>query len=494
MTQQDSSICMVGLGVMGKSLTLNLIDNGYSVVGFDRNAENIAKTHREARTLDNLTGFVPAHSFQALVAQSKSPRIVFLSVPAGHIVDDVVQALIQAELTNEDIVIDTGNSLWTDSCSREVRYSGKVKFFTTAVSGGEQGARFGPSLMPSGDKQVWEFVRPILQSISAKCSDSVTLNVNSNVSPCCEYIGPVGSGHYVKMVHNGIEYADMQLVCEAYQLMKDGMGLTTNEIADTFEQWSHTTLSSYLLEISADILRQNDPKSGQPFVDMVLDTAQQKGTGLWTAVNSLELGCPAPSLSEAVFARAISARKPLRASFQKNYLKQKLKSPERSLTVQTLGDALLCAKIAIYAQGFDLIRTAALEQNWDLNFAGIANIWRAGCIIRAEILRLISNVYNQDPVLENLMLASDIKKLIEAREVRWRKTIGFAIESAIPTPVLTSSLNYFDSMCCSVLPANLLQAQRDYFGAHGYQRVDETESKTFHLTWELENRQEVEIP
>lgn len=497
------TVSVVGLGVMGKSLALNLLENDYSVIGFDLNTSLVQRAHSEAENLATSAKFFPASAISAIISGSQSPRIVILSVPAGDVVDHAIEDLLEAGLSEQDIVIDTGNSLWTDSISREDKYNGRVRFFTTAVSGGEMGARFGPSLMPSGNVEDWKMVRPILEAISAKYSDSVTKD-DTTSSPCCAYIGPAGSGHYVKMVHNGIEYADMQLICEAYHLLRDALDLNASEIGKVFERWNQGVLSSYLLEVSAEVLHHQDDKSGKPFVDIVLDKAEQKGTGLWTALNSLQVGCPAPSLTEAVYARTLSTQKALRQSISQSapkILSQPSAHESRSVKHETfinnLHDAMYCAKISIYAQGFDLMRVTALEQNWDLNFTEIAQIWRAGCIIRADLLNPIAAAFAEggfdQSKLDHLFLNRSIHKILQDNQEGWRKSVMSAVSLGVPIPVIASCLNYFDSLRCDALPANLMQAQRDYFGSHGYSRTDESEDKKYHTTWHSHSKEEVRI-
>ncbi|WP_104403356.1 NADP-dependent phosphogluconate dehydrogenase [Vibrio penaeicida] len=498
------TVSVVGLGVMGKSLALNLLENDYSVIGFDLNSSLVQHAHTEAENLTSAAPFIPAPAMSAIISGSQSPRVVILSVPAGEVVDQVIEDLLEAGLSEHDIVIDTGNSLWTDSISREDKYNGRVRFFTTAVSGGEMGARFGPSLMPSGNVADWKQVQPILEAISAKHSDSVTEG-NATSTPCCAYIGPAGSGHYVKMVHNGIEYADMQLICEAYHLLREGLHLSASEIGEVFKRWNQGVLGSYLLGVSAEVLQHQDARSAKPFVDIVLDKAEQKGTGLWTALNSLQVGCPAPSLTEAVYARTLSAQKALRQSICTQSTPIVLSQPfarescsEKSETfINNLHDAMYCAKISIYAQGFDLMRTTALEQNWDLNFTEIAQIWRAGCIIRADLLNPIATAFakgNHDQTkLDHLFLNRSIHKILQDNQEGWRKSVVSAVSLGVPTPVITSCLSYFDSLRCDSLPANLLQAQRDYFGSHGYSRTDEVEDKKYHTTWHSHSKEEVRV-
>ncbi|MBY8084859.1 NADP-dependent phosphogluconate dehydrogenase [Vibrio fluvialis] len=490
-------IAMIGLGVMGKSLALNLVDHGIKVAGYDLNQANRMRTLQEAASLSTIAGkgqFAAADDLAHLLSLLDKPRVIALSVPAGDIVDHVITQLLDAGLEPQDIVIDTGNSLWTDSERREHVYTGRLRFFSTAVSGGEQGARHGPSLMASGDREAWAFIEPMWQAIAAKV-DAAGKPIDSHQQgdSCAAYLGPAGAGHYVKMVHNGIEYADMQLICEAYQYLRDVMTLSAQEIGQAFERWNLGVLNSYLMEISADILQQQDPQTGAMLVDMILDTAEQKGTGLWTAVNSLQTGCPAPSLAQAVFARALSANKARRSLASKQLPAQTMIADYCLDTVlRDLESALYCAKLAVYAQGFDLLKTTSDKEGWKLNFADIARIWRSGCIIRAGFLHQIAMAYQSQPELEHLLLAPEFASALSERLPGWRQIAAQSMFSGVPMPSLTSALNYYDALRCEVLPANLLQAQRDYFGAHTYTRVDQPAGKKFHLLWETQHRQQVE--
>lgn len=494
--KQMCEIGFIGLGVMGKNLVLNLADNGYRIAAFDLDNNKTEQLIRQDRqeTGQESTRIVPCDSLNAMVARLAAPRLVILSVPAGDAVDNVCHQLIDAGLAPEDILVDTGNSLWTDTVRRAREYQGKLVFFSSAVSGGEQGARFGPSLMPSGDATAWERVAPVWRAIAAKVdSDSGRPLVRqrpgeviSQGDPCTTYIGEAGSGHYVKMVHNGIEYADMQIICEAYHLLRSGLQMDPVEIAEIFAQWAKGPLESYLMDISVDILRHRDPRSGKALVDMILDKAGQKGTGLWTAVSSLELGCPAPTIAQAVYARALSADKTLRKTASEHLPSPEtvtLSDAERQQFVTGLHDALYCAKICAYAQGFELMKQAGNVNKWTLNFTKIAKIWRAGCIIRAAFLQPIAQAFAKDPALENLLLDEFFTAEIARCQHNWRRTLASATLMGIPVGALSSSLAYYDSLRSAVLPANLLQAQRDYFGAHGFERVDEAPGQQFHIEY-----------
>ena len=507
--KQENDLCdigFIGLGVMGKNLVLNLADNGHNIAAFDLNYEKIdeviAQDLEEQMSVDkkNCKNRVyGCSSYTQLLSQLKTPHLIVLSVPAGAPVDQVCENLIGAGIQPDDIVIDTGNSLWVDTVAREAKYKSNFILFSSAVSGGEEGARFGPALMPSGSPYAWSRIKPIWESIAAKV-DSTTGKplertkpgeVITQGEPCTAYIGPAGAGHYVKMVHNGIEYADMQIICEAYHVLRLGLALTPDEIADIFEQWNLGPLDSYLMEISVDVLRHKT-NEGTPLVDVILDKAGQKGTGLWTAMSSLEVGCPAPTISQAVYARSISSFKELRlqaSDILAGPEKQTFTDKEKKALIDQLHDAIYCSKICAYAQGFQLMKLAGKEHGWTLDFASIAKIWRAGCIIRAAFLQSISDAFERDEELENLMLDEFFANQISKSQLNWRKAVAQATLLGIPCGALSSSLSYYDSMRCGVLPANLLQAQRDYFGAHTFERLDEAESKKYHVEWSTKERE-----
>ncbi len=487
-------IAMIGLGVMGKSLTLNLLDNGFNVAGFDLNSVNSDNTAHEAEKL-NKGQFFASSSLEYALNQLPSPRVIALSVPAGDIVDTVIQDLLNADLEPDDIVIDTGNSLWTDTIARDKKYQGQLNFFSTAVSGGEQGARFGPALMASGDPKAWQYVKPMWNAIAAKVDPhGMPVEPLQDGEACATYTGPSGSGHYVKMVHNGIEYADMQIICEVYQYLHQVIGLEAAKIGDIFSQWNQGVLNSYLMEISADILQQKDFHSDKPLVEMILDKAGQKGTGVWTAINSLEVGCPAPSIAQSVYARSLSSLKERRLQGEQKLAVVTEPQQQDSLntTIAELHDALYCAKLCIYAQGFDLMKTTSEQQGWQLDFAQIAKGWRAGCIIRAVFLQSITQAFETSPQLDNLLFDQKFGDEIKARQLNWRRCVAHASLYGVAIPGIGSALSYFDSMRCATLPANLLQAQRDYFGSHTYSRIDQPETQKYHVEWSQNPRVEIQ--
>jgi len=493
MTQQRSDIALIGMGVMGKSLALNLLDHGFRVTGYDTDQKRMEIAQEAANRLEN-AHFITSSDLKVVLDSLVTPRVIALSVPAGNTVDVVIDALLENGLSPEDIVIDTGNSLWTDSIFRTEQYSGRLHFFSTAVSGGEEGARFGPSLMASGNAAVWHHVEPMWHAISAKIdTNGKAQDSLASGEPCAAYIGPAGSGHYVKMVHNGIEYADMQLICEAYQILKDIAGLSSMEIGKIFEQWNQGVLNSYLMEISADILQQQDPVTGAPLVDVILDKAGSKGTGLWTALNSLEVASAAPTIIQAVVSRAISSQRGLRQSLSESYAVEPKTADFENKTdlINHLHDALFCSKICAYAQGFALMSETATQQSWTLNFSEIARIWRGGCIIRAAFLQTISDTFEQTPNLIHLLLAPSFQDEIKSRLSNWRLLCAEVCIQGVAAPAILSSLSYFDAITANQSPANLLQAQRDFFGAHTYRRTDQPEDQSFHIKWADHPRQQV---
>lgn len=496
-----SDIGVIGLGVMGKNLALNIADNQYRVSAFDLDpvkVNGVLQQEKQERVGQDLRITGCANLTEMLASLTK-PRILVLSVPAGAPVDGVCSALIAAGIEADDIVIDTGNSLWTDTVEREARYQGQFIFFSSAVSGGEVGARFGPSLMPSGNIDAWHHVAPIWKAIAAKVDAKTGLPIErfepgnpvTEGEPCTTYIGPAGAGHYVKMVHNGIEYADMQLICEAYQILHDGLGMSAAAVGEVFERWNKGSLNSYLMGISSEVLKQADPLTGKPLVEMILDKAGQKGTGLWTAVSSLQIGCPAPTIAEAVYARAVSTQKSLRLQ-----LSQKLAGPnpamiddaQKAQLIEALESALYCAKVCCYAQGFQLMAMTAQEQKWQLDFAQIAKIWRAGCIIRATFLQSITQAYQANADLHNLLMADSFATALSEKQGQWRTAVAAAVMQGIPAPCISSALAYYDSYRCETLPANLLQGQRDFFGAHTFERIDTPAGEKYHLDWSAKER------
>ena len=500
---QEKVLCdigFIGLGVMGKNLVLNLADNGYKIAAFDLSQEKVDDAIAQDK-VENKTDTQRVYgcsSYTELLSQLKAPHLIVLSVPAGSPVDQVCESLVGAGIQPDDIVIDTGNSLWVDTVEREARYKNQFILFSSAVSGGEVGARFGPALMPSGSPYAWTRIKPIWEAISAKVDPATGKPIERTEpgqiidggDPCAAYIGPAGAGHYVKMVHNGIEYADMQIICEAYHVLRSGLGMSCDEIADTFEKWNEGPLDSYLMEISVEVLRHKI-EDETPLVDLILDKAGQKGTGLWTAVSSLEVGCPAPTISQAVYARSISSFKALRvagAEMLQGPEQKRLSASEQDAFISRLHDAIYCAKICAYAQGFQLMKLAAKEHNWTLDFASIAKIWRAGCIIRAVFLQSITEAFERNEDLENLFLDEFFVKQLNGHQANWRQAVAEITLMGIPAGALSSSLAYYDSMRSAVLPANLLQGQRDFFGAHTFERTDKAAGKKYHVEWSSPER------
>ncbi|RFC45586.1 MAG: 6-phosphogluconate dehydrogenase [Verrucomicrobia bacterium] len=475
---------------MGQNLALNIADHGFQISVYNRTTEKTDKFVAENPATPG--GVVGTKTLQEFVASLEQPRKMVILVQAGKATDAVIDGLVPL-LAPGDIVIDGGNALWTDTIRREKALREKnIRFIGSGVSGGEEGARFGPSLMPGGDMAAWLELKPIWEAIAAKV-DAKTGKPMPGAAPgkpvvggvpCTTYIGANGAGHYVKMVHNGIEYGDMQMICEAYALMKNLLGLKPAEMSEIFTGWNTGKLDSFLIEITADILQQKDPVSKKPFVDIVLDTAGQKGTGKWTSTNALDMGVPAPTVAEAVFARCISAIKEERVAASK-ILKgpgKKYRGSKKAL-LEAIHDALYCSKICSYAQGFQLMRTAQTEFNWALNFGEIAQIWRGGCIIRAAFLQKITEAYARKPDLANLLLDPYFNSTVKKAQVNWRKVVSLAAECGVAVPTFSSALSYYDGYRSARLPANLLQAQRDYFGAHTYERTDQPRGKFFHLDW-----------
>ncbi|MCT2534463.1 NADP-dependent phosphogluconate dehydrogenase [Aquibacillus koreensis] len=470
MAKQD--IGVVGLAVMGKNLALNLESRGNSVSVFNRSYE---KTEDFLANEAAGKNFVGAKTIEEFVDSLEKPRKILLMVKAGAATDATIESL-RPHLDEGDILIDGGNTFYEDTIRRnkELETTG-IHFIGTGVSGGEEGALKGPSIMPGGQKEAYDLVEPILKSIAAKVGDDA----------CTTYIGPDGAGHYVKMVHNGIEYGDMQLICEAYFIMKHVLGLGAEELHEVFADWNTGELDSYLIEITADIFTKKDDETGKPMIDVILDTAGQKGTGKWTSQSSLDLGVPLPIITESVFARFISAMKDERVKASKI-----LKGPSAQETpfegdkdelVEAIRKALYMSKIVSYAQGFAQMRAASDEYNWDLKYGDIAMIFRGGCIIRAQFLQKIKEAYDREPGLANLLLDPYFQEIVESYQASLRKVLSVAIERGIPVPGFSSALAYYDSYRTETLPANLLQAQRDYFGAHTYQRVDK--EGVFHTEW-----------
>ena len=500
MAKPFSDIGLIGLAVMGQNLALNIADHGFQISVFNRTTE---KTDKFAAENPNTPGgVVGTKTLDEFVKSLSKPRKIVILVQAGKGTDAVIDSLVPL-LENGDIVIDGGNSRWTDTIRREKALREKgLRFIGSGVSGGEEGARFGPSLMPGGEFAAWLELKPVWEAIAAKVDAKTGKPILGAAPgkpavggvPCTAYIGENGAGHYVKMVHNGIEYGDMQMICEAYALMKGLLGLKPAEMSAIFTEWNKGSLDSFLIEITADILQQKDPLTKKPFVDIVLDTAGQKGTGKWTSTSALDMGVPAPTVAEAVFARCISAIKDERVSASK-ILKgpsKKYRGSKKAL-VAAIHDALYCSKICSYAQGFQLMREAQKEYTWKLNFGEIAQIWRGGCIIRAAFLQKITDAFARKPDLANLLLDPYFNKTVQKAQANWRKVIALAIECGVPVPTFGSALAYYDGYRSARLPANLLQGQRDYFGAHTYERTDKPRGKFFHIDWPEAKRPQLEM-
>ena len=469
--EPKGDIALIGLAVMGQNLILNMNDHGYTVVAYNRTVEKV--DHFLANEAKG-TRVIGARSIEDMVAKLKRPRRVMMLVKAGTPVDEFITQLLPL-LQPGDIIIDGGNSLYEDTIRRSRLVESKgLRYVGTGVSGGEEGARRGPSIMPGGTAEAWPHVKAIFQSVSAKVEDG---------TPCCDWVGSDGAGHYVKMVHNGIEYGDMQLICEAYHLMRDGLGMSAAQMHDVFAEWNKGDLDSYLIEITRDILGFKDT-DGKPLVDKILDTAGQKGTGKWTMINSADLGIPVTLIAQSVYARCVSALKDERVKACK-----KLKGPKPKITrdhekfIEDIRCALYAAKIVSYAQGFMLMRAAAKEYDWKLNYGNIALMWRGGCIIRSRFLGKIKEAYDTHPRLPNLMLDGYFRRALRRSQKGWRNVIAIAAKRGIPVPAMSTALSFYDSYRAENLPANLLQAQRDYFGAHTYERVDKPRGEFFHTNW-----------
>ena len=470
MSQAD--IGLIGLAVMGENLVLNMANHGFTVAVYNRTT---------ARVDDFIGGraqgksIIGTHSPEELLAQLKRPRRVMLMVQAGAAVDRVIESLLPL-LQEGDILIDGGNSNYQDTVRRTRELTAKgLLYIGTGVSGGEEGALTGPSIMPGGNPAAWPHVKDIFQAIAAKVDDG---------SPCCDWVSEDGAGHYVKMVHNGIEYGDMQMIAESYALLRQVLGIEPQAMSEIFKNWNAGELDSYLIEITGDILAKTDEETGRPMVDLILDTAGQKGTGKWTGIDSLQLGAPVTAITEAVFARALSFLKDERVAAAKV-----LKGPDatfdgdREAFVEDVRQALYAAKICSYAQGYQLLHLAAVEYGWDLNYGSIALMWRGGCIIRAQFLGRIKEAFDADPTLANLLLAPYFSEQIENAQAAWRRIVATAVTLGVPVPTFSSALAYYDGYRSERLPANLLQAQRDYFGAHTYERIDKPRGEFFHTNW-----------
>ncbi|MFC1757444.1 decarboxylating NADP(+)-dependent phosphogluconate dehydrogenase [Planctomycetota bacterium] len=473
---------LIGLAVMGENLALNVESRGYSIAVYNRTIEKV----------DNLINgraagkkFVGCHSLEDLVDNLASPRKVMILVKAGPAVDVIIDQLIPL-MDPGDIIIDGGNTHFSDTERRTKHVEEKgLLFLGTGVSGGEEGALKGPSLMPGGSDAAWPIMKPIFQSIAAKVGPN-------NDIPCCEWVGPRGAGHYVKMVHNGIEYGDMQLICEAYFLLKHAAGLTNGEMYDVLAEWNRGELESYLIEITRDIFSVKDPDTGNEMVDMIMDKAGAKGTGKWMSQLALDLGVPSTLVTEAVYARCLSAMKDSRVRASKTLQgppeKPQISADDRGAFIESVRQALYASKIVSYAQGFVQLQAAAAEHDWPLNYGECAMLWRGGCIIRAVFLDRIKEAFDADPNLENLLLAPYFRDAVHSAQAAWRDVVIKAIEFGIPVPAFTTALAYYDGFRLERLPANLLQAQRDYFGAHTYERIDGKEGGPFHTEWLIERR------
>lgn len=466
-----ADIGLIGLAVMGENLALNLESKGFTVALYNRETEWITNFLNDRGNSKKFTG---SFTIPQLVAALQKPRKIMMMIKAGNPVDEMIEKLIPY-LEPGDIIIDGGNSHFLDTIRRTQYLEDKNLFFIgTGVSGGEEGALKGPSLMPGGSSAAWPYIKTIFQSICAKVSDG---------SPCCDWVGENGAGHFVKMVHNGIEYGDMQLICEAYQIMRDLLGMSAAEMHEVFKEWNQGELDSYLIEITRDILAVKD-EDGKSLVDKILDTAGQKGTGKWTGITALEEGVPLTLIGEAVFARYLSAIKEERVAASKVLTGPKPKfEGDKYAFINDIKNALYASKIVSYAQGYTLMRTAAKTYDWNLNYGGIALMWRGGCIIRSVFLDKIKEAFDKNPGLTNLLLDPFFKKKVEIAQEGWRRVCATALTNGIPAPTFTSALCYYDGFRCEKLPANLLQAQRDYFGAHTYERVDKPRGKFFHTNW-----------
>lgn len=468
---QDTDIGLIGLAVMGQNLVLNMNDHGFKVAVFNRTSSKV-DTFLQGPAKG--TQVVGTHSLQELVSVLKRPRKVMMMIRAGSSVDETIDELTPL-LEKGDIIIDGGNSHYPDSERRFKALKERgILFIGTGISGGEEGARHGPSIMPGGNPDAWPEVKPIFQSIAAKSEDG---------EPCCDWVGEGGAGHYVKMVHNGIEYGDMQIICEAYQLLSTKLGLSADEMAPIFAEWNKGELNSYLIEITSQIFQYKE-KDGTPLVERILDVAGQKGTGKWTGISALDLGMPLTLIGEAVFARCLSALKDQRVKVSQHFKgPDKAFSGDKKQMIEDIRQALYASKIISYVQGFMLMRTAADEMKWNLNYGSIALMWRGGCIIRSRFLGEIKKAYDKNKNLESLLLDDFFKHEVIKAEKGWRRVVSHAAEFGIPAPCFSTSLAFFDGYRSERLPANLLQAQRDFFGAHTYERVDQPRGQFFHTNW-----------
>ena len=466
-----SDIGLIGLAVMGENLVLNMESKGFTVTVYNRSAEKVDAFLSGRGKGKNIRG---THSIEELVSSLERPRKVMLMIKAGSAVDEMIETLIP-HLSPGDIIIDGGNTHFPDTNRRTAYVESKgLLYIGTGVSGGEEGALLGPSIMPGGSKKAWNSVKPVFQAIAAKVEDG---------TPCCDWVGENGAGHFVKMVHNGIEYGDMQLITEAYQIMRDLLHMSADEMHLVFKKWNQGDLDSYLIEITRDILAYKDT-DGKPLVDKILDTAGQKGTGKWTSVAALDLGIPLTLIGEAVFSRCLSAIKEERVSASKILRGPKAAfKGDRDKFLKDLKDAVYASKIVSYAQGYSLMKAAAEEYKWDLNYGGIALMWRGGCIIRSAFLGKIKEAFDNNNKIANLLLDPFFRDKVDKAQKGWRNVVATSISNGIPIPAISSALGYFDGYRCEKLPANLLQAQRDYFGAHTYERTDKPRGQFFHTNW-----------
>jgi 6-phosphogluconate dehydrogenase len=468
---KKADIGLIGLAVMGENLILNMESKGFTVACYNR---TVAKVDNFVNGRGKGKNIIGCHSIEELVKNLEKPHRIMLMVKAGQAVDDFIELLIP-HLEQGDIIIDGGNSHFPDTIRRTQYLESKgMLYIGTGVSGGEEGALTGPSIMPGGSPAAWPHVKPVFQAIAAKVEDG---------SPCCDWVGENGAGHFVKMVHNGIEYGDMQLICEAYQVMKDLLGMSADEMHEIFKEWNEGELNSYLIEITRDILAFKDD-DGKPLVDKILDTAGQKGTGKWTGIAALDEGVPLTLIGEAVFARCLSAMKDERVAASKVLSGPQSKfEGDKKAFLEDIRKALYASKIVSYAQGYTLMRAAAKTYNWNLNYGGIALMWRGGCIIRSIFLGKIKEAFDKNPGLTNLLLDPFFKGKVEATQAGWRRVTATALSNGVPIPAFTTALCYYDGFRSERLPANLLQAQRDYFGAHTYERVDQPRGQFFHTNW-----------
>lgn len=475
MTEPTADIGLIGLAVMGQNLVLNMNDHGFTVAVFNR---TVAKVDEFLANEARGTRVLGAHSIAELISLLKRPRRVMLMVKAGKPVDDFIELLLPY-LEPGDIIIDGGNSEYTDTMRRTAYVESKgLLYIGTGVSGGEEGARHGPSIMPGGSVAAWPHVRDIFQSIAAKVPDG-----DPNGVPCCDWVGANGAGHFVKMVHNGIEYGDMQIIAEAYNLMSVGLHLTNDAMSTVFDQWNHGKLESYLIEITSNILAYRNEKD-EAVLDLILDAAGQKGTGKWTGQTALEMGIPLTLIGEAVFSRSLSALKDERvAAAEVLHGPRRRSDPEAERFLNDLEQAVYASKIVSYAQGYMLMRAAAHEYGWELHYGEIAMMWRNGCIIRSVFLDKIKDAFAADPKLNNLLVSPYFAAEVNAAQASWRRVVARAVEMGIPTPAMSSALAFFDGYRSAWLPANLIQAQRDYFGAHTYERIDRPRGEFFHTNW-----------